>query len=234
MDLLSKSNTCELSDFLISEAFPTELELVDKFERLFDGFLNSGVLVEREFDCGFGIADAVIFKYYEKKSFRDLAKVPPEWAYTLRVLPYRKNFSLELLTNLSCTSISVSKKAINNFIDAGFCKEKSKNVFIKTKQPRVISHSIIAVEAKLRDWKKAIWQASRYKTFANESWVLLDEKHSNPAINNIAEFKKFNIGLATFSTNGYYDVHFSPRKEMHKSEIAFWKANTLLAKRIYS
>lgn len=224
---------CYKKDDLCSlKAFPTELELVNKFERLFDAFLGKGIFVEREFNCDFGIADAVIFKYKKNRSLLDLAMISPEWAYTLRSLPYRKNFSITQVSNLSGASIASSKKAMKGFIDAGFCKEKAKNLYIKNRQPQSLCSSVIAVEAKLKDWKKALWQASRYKTFANESWVVLDRRHSNPAISNIAEFEKFNIGLATFSTNGCYYVHFLPKKEMHKSDIAYWKANTLLAKKL--
>ncbi|PHR95024.1 MAG: hypothetical protein COA68_17720 [Oceanobacter sp.] len=214
------------------EPFTTELELVDKFEKLFDVFSHKKVFVGREFDCGYGIADAVVFNYKSDPSLLDLSLINPDWAYTLKALPYRKNFDMYFLSELSGASLALSKKAIKDFLVAGFCIEKKKGVYIKVRQPRLLCRSIIAVEAKLRDWKKAVWQASRYKIFSNESWVVLDKKHSNSAINNLDEFKKFNIGLATFSPKGCYQVHFTPEREMHKSNIALWRANTLLAKEL--
>lgn len=234
MNLLLNTVSYESVDVSSLEPFQTELELVDEFERLFDVFLGNGIHLEREFDCGFGIADAVIFKYKKNQSLLNLGKVDPEWAYTLKSLPYRRNFNIEYLCQLAGSSQASAKKAINNFIKAGYCTAKDKNTFIKNKQPRELCNSMIAIEAKLKNWKRALWQASRYKTFASESWVVLDRRYATSAIKHIETFKKFNIGLATFSTDGSYDEHFSPKKDTHQSEIAYWKANTILAQKLLS
>ncbi|OHU85153.1 MULTISPECIES: hypothetical protein [Pseudoalteromonas] len=124
------------------ESFTTELELVDRFERLLDVFSHKKVLVEREFGCGYGIADAVMFNYKSDTSLLDLANVPQDWAYTLRVLPYRKNFDLDALISLSGASVPVCRKAMKEFIKAGYCVEKNNGVFMKVRQPRLLCTSI--------------------------------------------------------------------------------------------
>ncbi|MGO2129282.1 MAG: hypothetical protein ACTH4U_11115 [Pseudoalteromonas prydzensis] len=230
MDLSVKTIGCDYVFDDKPEPFTTELELVDKFEKLLDVFSHKKVLVEREFDCGYGIADAVIFNYKSDSSLLDLSKIQDDWAYTLKSLPYRQNFDVYLLAEMSGASLAVSKKALKKFIEAGYCEERSNGLYVKLRQPKLLCTSMIAIEAKLRDWKKAIWQANRYKIFSNESWVLLDKKHSSAAIKNLNEFKRFNTGLATFSPKGCYEVHFSPKREAHKSDFALWRANTLLAK----
>lgn len=55
---------------------------------------------------------------------------------------------------------------------------------------------IIAIEFKLRNWKQAIKQAYRYKSFSEEAYVLLDKEYVKKAKENIDVFAKFNIGLA--------------------------------------
>ncbi|MCU6669428.1 hypothetical protein M8013_11795 [Enterobacteriaceae bacterium H4N4] len=210
--------------------FVTELALVDIFSSLVKED-SRNINLEHEFDCGFGIADLVVFKTNKDDDLLDLGKIPSDWAYTLKALPFKKAFSLEYLTSLSGTSENSSKKALNKFIDAGYCIRIENNNYIKIRQPKPLCSSIIAIEAKLRDWKKALWQASRYKIFSNESWVVLDQYRANAAKLNIEEFKKFNIGLATVSVNGTYEEIFSPTPECHKSELAYWKANSLLAKK---
>ncbi len=215
-----------------SEAFDTEFELVNKFENLIAAFLSNQYTIEREFDCGYGIADAVLFKHRTGDSVADLSQISPDWAYTLKILPYRKSFDVTFISAISGASVSSAKKALDEFVCAGFCVKKSANHYIKTRQPRLLTSSIVAFEAKLRDWKRALLQASRYKTFANESWVLLDRSQANAAISNLPEFEKFNIGLATFSTECTYDVYYKPTSEVAKSDIAFWKANALLAKKL--
>ncbi|GEM_PF-1761277 len=72
---------------------------------------------------------------------------------------------------------------------------------------------IIAMELKLSSWKKALTQAFRYKSFAWEAYVVLDASRSNSAINNIAEFREKNIGLATYSVERSFVVHCRPRIE---------------------
>ncbi|MBF7954154.1 hypothetical protein [Rahnella victoriana] len=213
--------------------FVTELALVNRLTSLVNDDIKN-IELEHEFDCGFGIADLVVFKKKKDDDLLDIGKIPADWAYTLRALPLKKEFTLSYLIALSGTSESSCKKAIIKFVNAGYCQQVESGYFIKIRQPKPLCSSIIAIEAKLRDWKKALWQASRYKIFSNESWVVLDEYRSNAALLNIEEFRKFNIGLATISSNGSYQEIFAPIREAHKSELAYWKANSLLAKKCLS
>jgi len=70
--------------------------------------------------------------------------------------------------------------------------------------------SIISFELKLRNWKKAAKQAFRYKSFSNISYVVLSSKSANAALNNIALFEKYNIGLAKFDSDSYFEILYKP------------------------
>lgn len=70
--------------------------------------------------------------------------------------------------------------------------------------------SIISFELKLKNWKKAVKQAFRYKNFSNISYVVLASKNANPALNNIAVFKKYNIGLAKFDNHSDFEILYKP------------------------
>jgi len=70
--------------------------------------------------------------------------------------------------------------------------------------------SIISFELKLRNWKKAAKQAFRYKSFSNISYVVLSSKSANAALNNIALFEKYNIGLAKFDGDSYFEILYKP------------------------
>ncbi len=173
------------------DAFDSEFDLVNSLQFLVRKQFKKSIGFEREFDCGFGIADAILFECKKKKSALNLGQLTPAWAYTLKQLPLKTNFDANHISKISGASISLSKKAIKEFVDAGYCKQKENGIYVKIKEPENIVDTIKAVEAKLKDWKRALWQASRYKTFANESWVVLDKKHANPAIKNIDEFKRW-------------------------------------------
>lgn len=70
--------------------------------------------------------------------------------------------------------------------------------------------SIISFELKLKDWKRAAKQAFRYKSFSNLTYVVLASKSANAAINNIEMFEKYNIGLAKFDTDSYFEILYKP------------------------
>jgi hypothetical protein len=67
-----------------------------------------------------------------------------------------------------------------------------------------------AFEMKLTKWKRALIQAFRYKAFANYSYVVVDMDHAAPAISNLEQFRKSNIGLMSINECGDLKVHFRP------------------------
>lgn len=62
-----------------------------------------------------------------------------------------------------------------------------------------LSHEgeIIAVEAKLHNWKIALQQAYKNTCYAHYSYVLLPPSKLNPAIKNENEFQRRKVGLFT-------------------------------------
>ena len=231
MKNIIKSGRYFKCDSYVSHPFPTEAALVASFSSLLEAS-NKKFYFSHEFNCGFGIADIVIFKKTDLNESINLGKISSDWAFTLKCLPLKKKFSIENIIGLSGSSSSSARKAIKEFINAGFCIQIENNAYIKLKNPKPVCNSIIAIEAKLKDWKRALWQASRYKIFSTQSWVVLDKHTANPAISNLKEFKKYNIGLATFTADGFYEEIYTPLPEDYKSELAFWKANSLIAKEL--
>lgn len=59
---------------------------------------------------------------------------------------------------------------------------------------------LISIELKLKNWKIALHQAFRYKAFCNEAYVIIDSTSISRVSNNLNDFRKANIGVATFDT----------------------------------
>jgi len=78
--------------------------------------------------------------------------------------------------------------------------------------------SIISFELKLKNWQKAAKQAFRYKSFSNISYVVLASKNAKAALNNIALFEKYNIGLAKFNANSNFEILYKPKPSIPYSE----------------
>src|ERR1035437_1209601 len=84
------------------------------------------------------------------------------------------------------------------------------------KQKQMVS--IISFELKLKNWKKAAKQAFRYKSFSNIAYVVLSSKSANAALNNLELFEKYNIGLARFDTDSYFEILYKPEAGTPYSE----------------
>lgn len=82
---------------------------------------------------------------------------------------------------------------------------------------------VISIEAKLKNWKRALVQAYKYRTFSGKSYVYMDIDNINAPLENIDEFKKFNVGLAGVSKTGI-TVYYEPKEEKPFSEVLYKKA----------
>lgn len=215
--------------------FKTEQELVDTFSRVVSKKEKvTNLKWVHELESSNGIADIVLFQLRKDwDNDTNLKSIPPRWTFALRSLPYRKSFNLDYFCSFSRVSKSTAKNILKTYEFSGYCvKGKKENCWVKIKQPKIPTNKIIAIEAKLKDWKRAIKQAYRYQDFANESWVLMEEKHIKPAINNLARFRRLNIGLSSISFDGKIRVVNEPESRNPRSSISSWHANTRIAQTI--
>jgi len=107
-----------------------------------------------------------------------------------------------------------------------FIKSSFGNTYIKEQQglfgvPDFIFYekknedfAFVSFELKIKNWKRAARQAFRHKSFSNVTYVVLGSKYANPALENINFFKQYNIGLATYAGENYFEIHYKP--EIHE------------------
>ena len=91
------------------------------------------------------------------------------------------------------------------------------------KKDRRRAYYSIAFEMKLRNWKRALNQAYRYKSFSEYAYVVMDDKFVTPALKNLDLFQKSNVGLISLK-NGRVSRHFIPERDEpyhlpHKEKI---------------
>lgn len=89
-----------------------------------------------------------------------------------------------------------------------------------------------AIELKLSNWKKALTQAFRYKSFAELSYVILDNSNIMPALSNIYDFKKRNIGLLGLDEEGRLYQYYLPEFKEPYSKRLVYKINEMSIQRI--
>jgi len=73
------------------------------------------------------------------------------------------------------------------------------------------SNTLIAVEAKLTDWKCALQQAYRNTCFAHRSFVLLPKATALTAFSFLVEFEKRGVGLCYIDGSDFVVLQDSPR-----------------------
>lgn len=78
---------------------------------------------------------------------------------------------------------------------------------------------VVSIELKLKNWKQGIIQAYRYKNFSNDVYLVLDNKYIKPALKKIEDFKRYNVGLASFDTHKKLYIHYVPNPEKPHSNF---------------
>jgi len=60
--------------------------------------------------------------------------------------------------------------------------------------------NFVAIEVKIKDWQQGLYQAYRYNSFAEKSYLALYERYCQDV--DIELFKKYNVGLISFDEAG--------------------------------
>lgn len=91
------------------------------------------------------------------------------------------------------------------------------------------SKKIITIEMKLKNWKRALIQAYKYKSFSDVSYVCVDEKNIDTILKHLEEFKKYNIGLISISHEKKINIYNMPNQEEGYEPYLYSKAQSIFA-----
>ena len=192
--------------------------------------------VELEVDASVGIADIVLAKRAPRstKSLRALASVNPRLAVLLSDEVSSKVSSRAELANCLGTSEGGAQKVIAQLMASGLASYTPQNLTLGTVETLPFER-IIAVEAKLSEWRRVLVQAYRNLQFADESWVVLDHSCVKPALAQLERFRSTGVGLASVDrvSQGVF-VHLSAAAVGPVSVTKRWHAQAVLAARAVS
>lgn len=189
--------------------------------------------VELEVDAGVGVADIVLAKRAPRSTegLRALGRIPPRLAVLLSrdvgvSITSRHAMAVSLGASESGTQRVISKLSL-----AGLVKQTGNNLDLCTiKTPPF--ERLIAVEAKICDWRRVLVQAYRNLQFADESWVVLDHTYIRPAIAQIHRFQLAGVGLASMDRHGNLFIHHEATTQGPVSQGKRWQAQAVLASRV--
>ncbi|MEP2445818.1 MAG: hypothetical protein ABJI69_01215 [Balneola sp.] len=195
--------------------FQTEKELVLTLKSVLEDF-NSSAYVEifDEVSLGYGIADLVVsnFSYSKCRWGANKSLLNSNDINIYSIVEKEEGIDFIKIIELTRQSNSTIRKSITKLVEYEYILKKNDCYFINNPY-QVSFESLYAIEAKLRNWKRALKQAYRYKWFADYSYVVLDYYHINKALEELDAFKKYNVGLASVSIDGSLIRHYKPKRE---------------------
>jgi hypothetical protein len=211
--------------------YKTEQQLVRKFTISLRRLgLPSDVRISKEFDAGNGVADIVLYKKAEisRHSARLVRLVPPRLLILFgeRLLP--EAFTIEQLSSKSGFTQESVRRLIGQLCRQGLAEAVSNDEYSLVEALACPMETVVSIEAKLSDWRRALRQAYRYKEYSHQSWVLLDGARAAAAIKDLAQFKKWNVGLASINNEGEIFLLHEPQTELPTSKARFWSACSAL------
>lgn len=95
------------------------------------------------------------------------------------------------------------------------------DILLKSKKNK----KIITIELKLKNWKRALAQAYKYKSFSDISYVCMDESNMNVVLKHLDMFEKYNIGLITISKTKKVNIIFKPNATEPYAKDLYKKAS---------
>jgi hypothetical protein len=177
---------------------------------------------EIEINSGFGIADVVFFKFdseiIEKRKDRSIQPIQSERVLkTLLLLRNRKKVSLTYLSHaLPFSSSELKYKVLPILERQNLLSKISPDCYEIVFQYEIGLRQSIAIEAKIKDWQRGLYQAYRYKWFSEVSYLAIYEDFIEQPKRKLALFKKLNVGLMGVGRNNVR-VLFNPLKEKVRS-----------------
>lgn len=175
------------------------------------------IFIKKELCLGYGIADIVIVKYQKNKQPKRNTPLSLFDISLIRLIRNNKELDIEEILKITKSSQKKVKESLSKLIKDKIIETKTEKLFSYNNYSSILTNSI-AIEAKLKSWKRALHQAYRYKWFAEKSFVFLPEENISPAFKNLDLFKKMNVGLGTISKDKALKILIEPISEKPYSE----------------
>lgn len=216
--------------------FRNELDLVEELVNTFGDRSNKQWLWFREVESPNGVADLTAVRQAPvSPGSSRLSQIPSRWVYSLHALEMGTPFTATDFSRRHGCSLSTATDMLSIFTESGYLeRRRSCAMWEKVTSPTPFAEEIVAIEAKLRDWRRALYQATRYCDFATESWVVLDELQCRAVESNVEHFIDRGIGLGLLTRGGHLKVLCRPIHRPARSPHRQWEVNAVLARRHFS
>jgi hypothetical protein len=143
--------------------------------------------------------------------------VNPTVSRVLSALRGKKTLGEEELRSMVGVSLAVLRKAIRNLVGAALVISLAERLYRLARHVSFPKVEICAFEMKLDNWKRALYQSTRYRGFSHRVFVVMPACAPKSVVENKAIFAKMGIGLMTHATDGSTKVLVRPSKKNPRS-----------------
>jgi len=187
-----------------------------------------------ELESANGIADLAAVRLSKRwAGALALGRIPSRWAYAVEWLPFEQEFDLRWFATALNATPAHARQVLGSYTEAGFCRfDRRGKTWCKVSRPRSPIDRVVAIEAKLRDWRRALYQATRYLDYANQSWVVLDGNALQNALLHIDEFSRRGIGLLAMRIDGQIEIASRSAMSAPRFPHRFWQMSAEIAKHL--
>lgn len=207
----------------------TEKIVVDNLEELiWDAIPKkngcSYPIIMREVDCHRGRADivcAVIRKNnidYSALKHLGVSLSQPAKAKILSWLDKRSPYSEEYISKVTGLVEKTIHKHLRELLEWGLVERDSAGKWILGRKFNLPDIEIWAFEVKLHNWKRAFYQALRYRGFSHYIIVVMPAENSKTPIKNIELFREMNVGLMSIDKQSKLKFIEKPLREKPSSK----------------
>lgn len=209
-----------------------EYEMVESLKRYFSGYA-----VIEEFDGGHGIADLLVIVPDEeniearRKAGQLLPLTEKNLVRALALIPYDRPVTLDFLEQVTCLSRrNLKERILKVLADGGYIRELPRGRYVRLGPP-IIARELIGIEAKMKNWRRGVLQARRYRQFCHAVYLAIHETAHHRV--HIPVLRRQGLGLFVVSNSSVYEL-VKPRQQCPNSDILFLYSNEVIWERARS
>lgn len=116
----------------------------------------------------------------------------------------------DVAVGIGVTRAYVASRILPWLRDRGFAVQVEASRWSASTRYRSVAEEVVTVEAKLRDWKRGLGQASRHAAGADRSWLVMDAAYLAAARASVRWFRDSGVGLAGLDGTGRLSPLISP------------------------
>lgn len=134
----------------------------------------------------------------------------------------RRSLSIEEITESTGASYSSCRLTVKALIDEGLARVLKNGKLKLTPEAHIPNTKIVSIEFKLSDWRKALRQAARHRSFADKAYVVMPLNKRTVLKSNIEMFANFGISVVVYDeVSEEYEILHNSHGSQKLSEFSY-------------